>query len=512
MNKTQMAPSVEIVIENAPYAVVGIDAEGRVVEWNKQAEVVFGWPRNEIIGKRISETIMPARFREEYHHRMQEFLNKRTSTYLNRPMELVALHHDGSEFPIDLTVVSVPVNNTFLFYVFIRDIRNEKQAEALLRSSEVRLKSILANLPVAVTVHNGKNFLYVNDETVRILGYSTAQEIIGKEVLSIVHPSDRDAVIQRMKTAQKTGQPRPLREEKFLRKDGGVVIAEIYSVCIEFDGVPCILAFGRDISHKKNAEKEKEAMLRKEQEALAENARMLEQTRDAVDLRDEFISVAAHELRTPLTSIGLQIQILRRKLDKQKPFQTESEKLFNIITPTINQFDIQVERLTKLVNDLLDVWRIQAGQLVIHKEMCDLVDLVRSAISRYCPGQQCRLIKAMPDKILGFWDSTRLEQVIANLLSNAEKYGEGKPIEVTVLGEDATASVQIRDQGVGIAAEDRRRIFDRYQRGASFRSFGGIGLGLYISKQIVDAHGGKISVKSQLGFGSTFSLELPIGG
>jgi signal transduction histidine kinase len=172
----------------------------------------------------------------------------------------------------------------------------------------------------------------------------------------------------------------------------------------------------------------------------------------------------------------------------------------------------QSKKLGSLINALLDVSRIAAGRFEIKLEELDLGRVVKEVVARF--SQQlslsgCTLKMDTRGTVLGRWDRMRLEQIITNLISNACKYGRGKPIEITVEDLPATARLTVRDHGIGIAPENHQRIFGRFERAASARHFGGLGLGLYIVKQILDATGGNIHVSSTPGDGSTFVVDLP---
>ena len=239
----------------------------------------------------------------------------------------------------------------------------------------------------------------------------------------------------------------------------------------------------------------------------ADNARLYEQAQRAVSVRDEFMSIASHELKTPLTALQgyLQfIQLFTNKKGEAPPGPDLSEMLICA--------ESQSQRMLRLVNDLLDVANIRSGKLSISPAVCDLSVIVAEVIRRLEPvagiaGSTIGL--KGPGGLTGRWDQTRLEQVTTNLLSNAIKYGRGRPIQVQV--EDAGDAVRlvISDQGIGIAPEMRDRIFERFERLVSANDYAGLGLGLYIVRQIVEAHGGRIRVESETGEGSRFEVILP---
>lgn len=248
-------------------------------------------------------------------------------------------------------------------------------------------------------------------------------------------------------------------------------------------------------------------------EKLRENIIAIKNTeqalRDAVRARDEFLSLASHELKTPLSSLRLQVQLRKRKLEMGNLDEFSPERI-----PTLLYDDERhLNRLIRLVDDMLDVSRLATGKLQLSIEETDLGVLVREVVNRFTPLLESSEIDIKLDtakNVVGQWDSYRIEQVVTNLLTNAMKYGEGKPIYIRVskLGEKGLLTVH--DEGIGIADVDSNRIFDLFERVVSPDEISGLGLGLYIVKQFVEAHGGKIQVDSKLNHGSTFTVELPI--
>jgi signal transduction histidine kinase len=164
--------------------------------------------------------------------------------------------------------------------------------------------------------------------------------------------------------------------------------------------------------------------------------------------------------------------------------------------------------MTRLTHDLLDVSRIAAGRLEMKPDRTDLAEVVRDVVDRFGDGESPIVLEAEP--VVGNWDAFRIDQVVTNLISNSVKYGQGRPIHVTVRREDDAAQIVVRDQGIGIAPEDLPFIFGRFERKVSLRNYGGLGLGLYIARQIVEAHDGTIAVESVKGEGATFTVTLPL--
>jgi signal transduction histidine kinase/PAS domain-containing protein len=239
-----------------------------------------------------------------------------------------------------------------------------------------------------------------------------------------------------------------------------------------------------------------------------ENARLYREAQDAIRLRDEFLSIASHELKTPLTPLSLKLQMLGREMRKQP-----DSPLRRSVEDYVATGARQVKKLSELVSDLLDVTRISGGKLRLEFEDVDLATLVREVVARHEP-EAARLGSSLAldvqGTVVGRWDRLRLEQVITNLVDNAIKYGAGKPVQVQVQVSDSRAVLCVRDEGIGIAPEYLPRIFGRFERAVSERHYGGLGLGLYITRTIVEAMGGHIDVESRPGEGSLFTVELPL--
>ncbi|WP_224244875.1 hybrid sensor histidine kinase/response regulator [Hyalangium gracile] len=241
---------------------------------------------------------------------------------------------------------------------------------------------------------------------------------------------------------------------------------------------------------------------------VTERLRLLRETQEAVRTRDEFLSVAAHELRTPLTALRLRLQGVTTTLNEDRPWSPES------ITQALGSADRQVERLASLVDTLLDVSQLhQAPRLEL--EDVDLAVVVREAVSRSeqeASRAGCHLVLRPMPSTPGRWDRVRMAQVVKHLLANAMKFGPGKPVEVALESQSETAVLQVRDHGIGIAPERVEGLFQRFERAVSARHYGGLGLGLYRVRRIVEAHGGAVTVDSVPGQGATFRVLLPRAG
>lgn len=240
---------------------------------------------------------------------------------------------------------------------------------------------------------------------------------------------------------------------------------------------------------------------------VEEERRARTELEHAVKARDEFLSLASHELKTPLTSLALHARLFERSLVDGGSPPAESARRF------IQQTLKQTMRLTRLVNDMLDISRIAAGRLSVEVETVDLAALARDVLERLKPQLQeagCEVSLDASGPVQGKWDAYRLDQVLTNLLTNAARYAPGRPVEVSVRAVDGQAELRVRDHGSGIAADDQDRVFQKFERAVGGNKVSGLGLGLFIAREIVQMHGGSIRVTSEPGTGATFIVRLPL--
>jgi PAS domain S-box-containing protein len=240
-----------------------------------------------------------------------------------------------------------------------------------------------------------------------------------------------------------------------------------------------------------------------------DNSRLFMETQEAVKMRDEFLSIASHELKTPITGLSLQLQMAKRRFSGDPKGFSDPSRIEKLVDTTSRQ----VVRLSKLVDDMLDISRIAHGKLILNLEQVDLGSLVKDVVERFqeqltAAGCECRL--DIQDRIIGAWDRFRLEQVVTNLITNVIKYGPRAAVDISVSAEERQASIVVKDHGSGIAPENLGRIFERFERAVTGNGVSGLGLGLYISRQIVEAHEGSIRAESEIGKGTVFFVHLPL--
>jgi PAS domain S-box-containing protein len=365
------------------------------------------------------------------------------------------------------------------------DIDDQKQAQAVLAEFKATLDAVID----AVMIFDPEDwrFLYANHGASVLLGYR-GDELLRMRPVDFMAEHDDRQLRQLLAPLREGRSDAVTIETKFRRRDTRMIPVEVSLQKIGPDRGR-IVAIARDITERKRAQLERELLYR---EAV-----------EAIGARDEFLSVASHELRNPLTSLKLQIEMLLAP-ELVLPAEQLKAKLEIVAR--------QVDRMTMLVSELMDVSRITAGRLRLETEELDLSALVRDVITRHAADAtkaRCTVDLRASGPVIGRWDRMRLEQVTTNLLTNAFKFGAGKPIELTVEQDGPMGRLVVADHGIGIAADDLERIFHRYEQARSTPQRSGLGLGLYIVRQLVEAHGGAIHVESQPGAGSTFTVELP---
>ncbi len=324
-----------------------------------------------------------------------------------------------------------------------------------------------------------------------------AEEIIGRHFSAFYPPDDVYAgkPDAELRAAAEFGR---FEDEGWrLRRDGSrfwanVIITALWTPDGRLRGFAKVT---RDFTERRAAE---ETARRLVAETTARRA-----AQEAVAARDEFLAVAGHELRTPLTALLFHADALARSGASLPPEPAgRAAKVAR-----------SARRIARLVDELLDVTRISVGRLTLEREPMDLSEVAREVVVRNAEpaalaGSPLRL--DAPRAVRGTWDPGRIEQILEALVANALKYGRGLPIDVRVEEDAGLARLAVSDRGIGIAPEDQQRVFERFERAASARHYGGLGLGLWIVRQVVEAHGGRISVASALGAGSTFTVELPL--
>ena len=322
----------------------------------------------------------------------------------------------------------------------------------------------------------------------RTKGY-TADEIIGQHMSRFYTPEDLARGLPGRLLDQAAREGRVESEGWRVRKDGTRFWADVVITALVDDR-------GRLMGYAK-VTRDLTERLRAQEEQLR-----LAHAEEAVRLRDEFLSIAAHELRTPLSAVQLQLQGLLERPERLDP-RTQAK---------LERACRSGERLVALVDTLMDVSRITTGRLSLTPGRFDITAAVHDVVERYrehAAHAGSTVTIHSTGVIEGRWDRLRIEQVVINLLTNALKYAAGTPVEITLIGTERDVTVTVSDLGPGIPESERERIFLRFERAAPMRNFGGLGLGLYVARQIVEAHGGEIDLIYPRAKGAEFVIRLP---
>ncbi len=380
-------------------------------------------------------------------------------------------------------------------FITMTDVTTRKASQTALEESEARFRNMADHAPVMmwVTDPTGR-CLYLSRSWYEFTG-QTEEVGLGFGWLDAVHPEDSKPSADVFLAAN--ARRSPFRLDYRLRRKDGEYRWAIDSASPRFGPGGEFLGYiGSviDITDRKHAEQERE--------------RLLAGMDEAIRLRDEFLAVASHELKTPLTPLNLKLQTLARAAQERR-----GPELLERLPADLEVMQRQVKRLSALVGELLDVTLISGGQLRLEPEPVDLGALLLEVASRF-EGESQRTgtpIHAELDAevLVGQWDRARLEQAVSNLLSNALKYGVGHPVHLRTGRTGEHVWFSVRDEGIGIPADAVVRIFEKFERAVSERHYGGLGLGLYVTRQNVHAMGGAIDVKSTLGQGATFTVRMP---
>ncbi|RKG99387.1 GAF domain-containing protein [Corallococcus carmarthensis] len=499
--------TLEAIIQASPTAIMLLDPDGTVRLWNPAAERMLGWTAEEVMGK-----VLPA-VPPEHWEAFRHGLERATRGTVLDGAPLAARRRDGGAVQVAMWTGRVhPASGPPQCLSVMVDITERQRGEAaqrflaeaggVLAGSLEEEETLERVAHLAVPAYAEACGVFLEDESGGVRCVATAGGGEDGEV-----PPPGLAVVTRV---IQSGRP----ETRSGLSDGDPASARAGGTCA-YLCVP-LRVRGHTLGAltfvtSKRAYDAQDLALAQElarRAALAlDNASLYRDARQAIRLREEFLSIASHELKTPISALQLQVQSLLAGLTRSgASFDPERLKR------GLERVDRQVKRQTLLVNDLLDVSRLSAGKLELVLEPLELGGLVREVAERF-EQEYARsgtpLELTLAPEVRGQWDRLRLDQVFTNLFSNALKYGRGNPVHVALELEGERARLRVRDGGIGIAKEHLPRLFHRFERAVSERNYGGFGLGLWIARQIVEAMGGHIEVESVLGEGSTFLVELP---
>lgn len=360
-----------------------------------------------------------------------------------------------------------------------------------LKASQAALQFALSNAQMGTwSVNLQSGDVELSQESVALFGLTKTKTNVDQTVESVIHPEDK--VRARAELAEAIAEKKLyFSEYRIIRPSDQAQrwIMATGKAQYSREGVPQTLTgIIMDITERKTAE---------------------ENLKNAIQTRDEFMSIASHELNTPLFTLKLHAQNMQRNIKKGDPTVFNPENVVKLV----DHVDKQVNRLTRLVEDMLDISRLNTGKLKLIKEDVYLGEIVKEIAERFKSHSEAmgsKIVVEIKKNVMGKWDRVRLEQVIENLLTNSMKYGNKKPISIKIETQGSDAVLSISDQGIGISKDAQLRIFDKFERAISSSEVSGLGLGLFISHQIVAAHNGALSVESEEGKGATFVMRLPV--
>ena len=501
------------LLDAAPDALMAIDHEGKVVEFNPAAERIFDLARAQALGRAFAGLVLPEERKGDRDLGLRRFLETGAGPAVGQRVEAVGVR-PGGRFPVELAIGAVRTGGPPLFAVSLRDISARKRAEARLLESEQRFRGSFDNAPIgmALVAIDGR-WLRVNPALCAIVGYS-ARELLETDDPSLTHPEDRVSVLDaaRRHLAGEIGSYQV--ETRVLHKRGHEVwIILCASLVRDVRGQPLhLVAQIQDITPRKQAEE----ALRRAREELEQRARDLAAAKEAAErasrVKGEFLANMSHEVRTPMSAVIGHADML---LDPELPRADRDQALHAIRRNGAH--------LLQIINDVLDLSKIEAGRLELERTVdspwrvaLDVVSTLKIQAVEKGIALEIEAIGRPPaDRIM---DPTRASQIAMNLVGNAIKFsGPGGRVVVRVgdrPGDQGESRVlfEVEDRGIGMSPAQVEQLFTPFQQGDSSttRRFGGTGLGLSITRRLVETMGGTIAVRSELGQGSVFSVELPL--
>jgi len=493
------------LFDACPLAISAVDLEGRVTMWNRRAEAMFGWKEEEVLG-RFPPTV-PEGERQAY----LDMVAERKEGRFDGPRRALRRRRDGT--PVEIRLFSAPLRDSQGAVrgaiAVIEDLEEAEEVRTQI-AAERRARAIVEGATDVILECDSKGrIVFANPAVERMLGYTPA-ELHGQEIEILLPESLRAGHVTHRAAYSRRPAPRPMGSGLKLvarRKDGSLIPVDINLSPIEAEGgVHHTVAVVRDITERRRAEE-----MREHYEAeLAEKNRQLEQRNLEVEranqLKSEFLASMSHELRSPLHTVIGFAELLLEQIEGPL---TEKQRRF------VHNIHADSGHLLAIINDILDLSKIEAGRLDLRKENFDLARAVSDAVAIIGAQAAAKGITLRtdvePDVVLHA-DPLRFKQILLNLLTNAVKFTpEGGRVSVTSSWRNDKVAVTVSDTGIGIAPEHQRVIFDKFRQvGVATKGVReGTGLGLAITKRLVEQHGGSIWVESAPGKGSQFTFTMP---
>lgn len=485
------------IMNSSLNAIITIDKKGNITFWNTQAEVIFGWKKEEVLGKTLTETIIPKQHHEGHNKGMKHYLATGEGPALNKNIELPAVNRKGEEFPIEIAIIPLELNGESFFCSFIQDISERKNAENKLKFQEEKYRNIISNMNLGlIEVDNDEIIQFANQSFAAMSGYNL-EELMGKNPSEIFVFGENFDKMQHKKELRAQGisdvYQIPIRDRRGDLKWWAVSGAPNYD---DQGNLVGSVGIHLDITEQKQLEIE----LNKQKQ----------KAEDASKAKEVFLANMSHEIRTPLNAI---IGFLR-ELAKQE--LTELQKKY------IDNSTIASRHLLAILNNVLDISKIEAGEMELEKEdfaFAESIDKVIKVLQPLAIQKGLRLnanIEKMTFPVFNA-DSLRIEQILFNLVGNSIKFtNKGKiDLKCEVLIDRPTIQkilIKITDTGIGMDKSYVETIFKKFSQEdkAVTRKFGGTGLGMAITKELIGLMHGEITIESKKGKGTTFNIILPL--
>jgi len=471
------------------------DTDGQIMDVNKAAINNTGYSREELLDMNIFDIDPDAEERRD----LEKYWKGVNPEDPPKTFEARHKRKDGSTYPAEITLSKVVLSDGNYILALARDITERKRSQEKLRESEERYRQLVELSPDAIVIHRDGKVVYANPSALDLFKASDLDSALGKPIMDFIHPDSREKVKKRVKKLYEEGETGEMTEEKMYRVDGEAINVEVAMAPVKFHGEKAAQAVIRDITERK-----------KRQQALKEYAEKLEEANEKLralsQTKSEFISLASHELKTPLAIVKGYADVLSSDtLGGLNQKQLEK----------IKRISANIDHLTHLVNVMLDISRIERGELYLKKETVNLSQIALKVVDdleNMASKKQIDLKTYIRKDIQKEVDKDRIKEVFMNLVINAIKYTlEEGEVKVSLTTQKDNAVFKVSDTGVGISEEDLKEIFKPFTVGESAydRKKRGAGLGLAISKKLVEMHGGEIDCESQLDEGTTFTVTLP---
>jgi PAS domain S-box-containing protein len=490
------------LIQGSPTAILATDDRGQLVEFNRAAEELSGYRRDDVLGRQVEELLVPERYRLWFRENIESFTRSGGQGEPSGQMRAATLRADGTERTVELTSVPITVNGKAVFTGFLRDLSEIERSHAALADQTERLNCLIASAIPGLLITDERGVItHVSRSFGALYGIDSPERIVGARAVSIVRRvqhvfADPAGFTRRCLEVLRARQP--VSGEQFACADGRTIECDYRPVLVDsrWRGD---LWLSWDMSDRTELERQRQQMLDAERE---QNARL----RKVDDARNQVLAIVAHELRTPLTSIVSFCELLKWEAEG---LNSEGLRFLDII-------ERNADRLHRLIGDLLMLDRVEAGALPLDLGEVSIPDLTTEAVRSASPGaarQGVTIVVSTGEGPPVRGDAKRLTQVLDNLIANAIKFSHRNGlVRVTASCEGRTWRIDVADSGIGIPPAEADHLFNRFVRASNARTAGlpGIGLGLSIVKVLAEMHGGRVEVHSGLGLGSTFSVYLPV--